>query len=136
MYSVIRFTEIRKEEMEKIAILINRQIKDFCVDITPNRRDPHCFSFSLSSEENWWDHHEQIHDCLKIIGSAITKAKNDYPSLEIQIDIEIGGPDYASRFITEIYWTAELLCLLSKLNITLVASIYNPSYIEKQNMIT
>ena len=133
MYSVIRFTEIQKDEMEKIAILINSKIEGFCENIMPSRRDPHCFSCSLSRNEEWWDHHEAIHDTLQKIKSALIIAKLGCPSLDIQIDIEVGSPDYSWRLITEVFFAPDLLRLLAELNITIGTSIYNPNYTPKES---
>jgi hypothetical protein len=132
MYSVIRFTEIQKEEMEKIAILINSKIKGFCDDIMSSRRDSLCFSCSLSRNEEWWDHHEEIHEILQKIRPAIIIAKRGCPSLEIQIDIEVGSPDYSWRLITEVFFTPDLLRLLAELNITIGTSIYYPHFTPKE----
>ncbi len=128
MYSVIRFIEVDKYQMEIISIMLNEQIPDFCDDITPNPRNDRCFSFSLSAEENWWEHHEQIRAIISKIASPIDKAREQFPDLQIQIDLEVGYPDYSHRLITEIYWTPDLLCLFLKLNVTLVTSIYYPDY--------
>ena len=61
MYSVLRFCDIQQEEMEKIAFFVNRRFVDFCDHVTPQIHDPHCFSYPISKNEEWWDHHEEIY---------------------------------------------------------------------------
>ena len=114
MYSVIRFVDIDEQDMRIIAQLINEQLPGFCSEICPNTKNKRCFSFSLSSKEVWCEHHEQINTILNNISSSVEKAKELFSDLKIQIDLEVGHPDYAQRLITEIYWTVDLLQLVAK----------------------
>ena len=81
------------------------------------------YSFTLSENDNWNDHHEDVFQALKRLCPVLNDAKKLGASFEI--DTGIYEDDYNSRPITSFYWSAELLQLASKFSILFMFSIYN-----------
>ena len=125
MYSVIRFLGISISQMNNLAESINMALPEFCEHVEPCVQCRTQFSFEVLDNSEWSEQHAEIIRVLKIIGPIIINSYNNYPNLEIHLDIAVYASDYLGRFITEMYSTPELLHLLSELKIAMIISIYN-----------
>ena len=121
MFCVLRFNDSTESiNTEQLGTRLNELVPGLYTG--PDRKFPHRFSCTVSSDNSWAAQRQSMFDTLKKSSAIIHEARSK--GVNIEFDLAIDSDDYGKAWLTEVSVDLDLLNLLHEHEVELVMSIY------------